>query len=322
MAVPTVTSVEPNSGSTRGRNVVRIIGSNFRPPNPVPAIGYVGSAQQKTVSVKFEGVESEWAYYASDGLILARVPAWTGSYKVTFPYALDVRVANLDDSEVEIPGESATLADGYSINRPSLQEESYLQRVIRELINIYRIHVLENTHHTTSRDFSGDPSSTETLKASTPLVQLVGPRMPLNRFDSINYEEPEEDPLGGADGMMRRMKPVTCDLLFEIRAFALLDRHLTGLVQAILLMHRDVLFVKVLVDPNDPSKGTKDYNLDLVWDGYPELETEPNISDLLSASMTCKIRGVHIDEESGTIVERGWRITQNDGDPVLESQGS
>jgi len=320
MAIPTITSVEPNAGTTRGRSVIRIIGSNFRPPDPIPPTGYQGTAQQKTVSVKFAGVESEWAYYAADGLILARVPEWRGSYKVAFPYALDVRVANLDNSGVEIPGENATLVGGYSIDRPSLQAESYLQRAIREVIRLYRRHVVENSHHTTSRDFSGDPSSQKTLRATTPLLQLVGPRLPLNRFDSINREEPEVDPLGGPNGMMRRMAPVTCDVFFEIRLFALSDRHITSMVQAALLMHRDIKYVGVPNDPGDPSAGTKEYDLDMPWDGYPEIETEPNISDLLSASMLCKVRGVHIDEDFGNIVERGWITTQNDGEPVLESE--
>ena len=317
MAIPTITNVEPNTGTTRGRSIVRIIGTNFRLPGTPPA-GYQGTEQQKTVSVKFEGVESEWAYSASDSLLLARVPEWRGSYKVSFPYALDVRVANLDDFGVEIPTENATLADAYSIDRPSLQAESYIQRTIREVIRLYRRHVLENTHHTTSRDFSGDPSSQETLRASTPLVQLVGPRLPLNRFDSMNRENPEPDPLGGAFGKMRRMTPVTCDVFFDVRVFALSDRHLSGLVQAVLMMHRDIKFVGVPNDPNDPNQGTKEYELDMPWNGYPEFETEPNISDLLSATMMCKVRGVHIDEDLGNIVERGWSIYSNDGEPTLE----
>lgn len=320
MAVPTITSVTPSSGSTRGQNVVRIAGTNFRLPPAPPPTGPVLSEQQKTVSVKFEGAESPWAYSASSSLILAKVPIWEGPYDITFPAGLDVRVANLDDAGVEIPGENATLADGYHIARPDLAAQSYLQRTVREVIRLYRRHVLQNTHHTTSRDFSLTPAQQKTLRASGPMVQLMGPRLPINRFYGLNREEPEQDPLGGVDAMMRRKPPVTCNVEFTVAAWANSPYHLQGLVQAILLFHRDIKFVKVAVDPSDPSKGTKDYEFEMPWDGYPDVTSDPATDDLMYAAMTSVVRGVHLDEDLGTIVERGWIITQNGGDPTVQVQ--
>lgn len=318
MAIPTVTSVQPGAGTTRGRSVIRIIGTNFRLPDPVASSGYVGTDQQKTVSVKFEGVPSDRAYAASAGLILARVPEWRGAYDITYPVGLDVRVANLNNAGVEITGENATLVNGYLIDRPSLQAESYLQRVVREFIMLYRRHVLQNSHGTTSRDFSGNPASQETLSATTPIIQLVGPRLYLNRFDSLVVESPEVDPLSGSNGMMRRQVPVTCDLWFEVRPFALSSRQILGLVQSVLMMHRDVRYLSVQNDPTNPANGMKRYDLDMPWEAYPEIENEPNISNLMTASMMSVVRGVHIDEEFGNIVERGWKIFQNDGEPVVD----
>lgn len=320
MAVPTVTSVEPSAGSTRGGDVIRVHGTNFRLPDPVPATGPIQSDQQKTLSVQFEGVESEWAYAASSTLLLAKVPTWAGAYDISFPLQLDVRVANLDNAGVEIPGENATLADAYSIDRPSLAAETYLQRAIREVIRLFRRHVLENTHHTTSRDFSLTPALQETVRAEGPLVQLHGPRMPINRFDSINVEGYESDPLGGPSGMMRRRRPVTVNLEFGVSIWAKGDRQLNGLIQAVLLFHRDIKYLKVPVDPGDPSKGTRDYEFEMPWPGFPEADTAPNSSDLLTATTQSHVRGVHIDEDFGTIIERGWVITQNDGVPVLQIQ--
>lgn len=320
MAVPTITSVTPSSGSTRGQNIVRIAGTNFRLPNPVSPTGPILSDQQKTVSVKFEGVESEWAYSANSELILARIPIWAGPYDITFPAGLDVRVANLDDFEVEIPGENATLVNGYSIDRPSLAAESYLQRAVREIIRLYRRHVLANTHHTTSRDYSLTPAQQKTLRAGGPLVQLQGPRLPLNRFYSLNREDDEADPLGGVDGRMRRKPPVTCNIEFTVVVWANNVYHLEGLIQACLLLHRDIKFVKVPNDPSDPSKGTKDYEFEMPWDGYPDVNTDPTADDLKYARLMSVVRGVHIDEDFGTIIERGWIITQNSGEPVLQVQ--
>jgi len=320
MTVPTIVSVTPSSGYTVGQNVVRIAGTGFRLPNPPSLTGPIMADQQKTVSVKFQGVESEWAYSASATLILARVPTWTGAYDVTFPLALNVRVANLDDAGVEIPGENATRTNAYSINRPGLATESYLQRVIRETIVLFRRHILKNTHYTTSRDFTLTPAQQETLRAEGPLVQLTGPRLLLNRFDSLNREEPEADPLGGSSGMMRRKPPVTVDVEFTVALWANNPEHIHSLVQAYLLFHRDIKHVKVAVNPADLTQGTKDYEFDLAWSGYPGLNTDPTAEDLMYATAQSVIRGVHIDEDSGTIIERGWIVTQNNGEPVLQVQ--
>jgi len=319
MAIPTITSITPSSGSTRGQNVVRIEGTGYRLPDPPPATGPVLADQQKTVSVQFEGIESEWAYSAHDGLILARVPEWEGPYDV-LPAQLDVRVANLDNSGVEIPGENVTAADAYGIDRPSLVVESYLQRTVREVIRLFRRHVLQNTHHTTQRDYSLTPAQQETLRAEGPLVQLAGPRLVLNRFHSIEREEDESDPLGGVDGRMRRKPPVTVNIEFNVVAWANNPMHLHGLVQALLLLQRDVKLVKVPRDPSNPGAGTKDYEFRMDWGAYPDITSDPSTDDLMYASTTFFVRGVHLDEDVGTIVERGWIITQNNGDPVLQVQ--
>jgi hypothetical protein len=320
MAIPTISGVNPASGSTRGGNVVRIAGTNFRLPPPPPVDGPVLSDQQKTVSVKFQGVESAWAYSASSSLILARVPEWSGPYDITFPAPLNVRVANLDDAGVEIVGENVTLPAAYAITRPDLVAESYLQRVVREIIALFRRHVIANTHYSTGRDFSLSPSLQETLRASGPLLQLVGPTLVLNRFYSLNQEDPESDPLGGITGMRRRKPPVTVDLVLTVVPWANNEGHLHALVQALMLFGRDIKFVRVAVDPLDLSKGTKDYEFEPEWDSFPEMNSDPTADDLVYSVSRCVVRGVHVDEDFGTIVERGWIITDNSGMPRLDFQ--
>jgi len=320
MAIPTITSVTPSSGPTRGGNIVRIVGTNFRLPPPPPVSGPILAEQQKTVSVKFQGVESEWAYSASATLILARVPEWSGPYDITFPAALTVRVANLDDAGVEIVGENVTKAAAYSIKRPDLAVESYLQRVVREVIALFRRHVLENTHYSTQRDYSLTPAQQETLRASKPLLQITGPTLNLNRFYSLNREDYEADALGGVNGMMRRKIPITVDMVFTVIPWADNSTHLHALVQALLLFGRDIKHVRVAVDPLDPSKGTKDYEFEPDWTGFPDMNSDPNADDLVHAVSRHIVRGVHVDEDFGTIVERGWIITENDGTPLLQIQ--
>jgi hypothetical protein len=320
MTVPTIAGVNPNSGSTRGDNIVRVEGSGFRLPPPPPPTGYLGGPQPKTVSVKFEGVESEWAYSANDGLILARVPQWRGAYDVPFPLALDVRVANLDDSGIEIPGESVTLADAYQIDRHSLSTESYFQRVIREFQHLFKRHVTDKTFVTVSRDAATAALDDQRLRAAAPAVHLVGPRTAVNRFYSINREEIEQDSIDPTMWMRRRF-PVTVDFDFDVYLYADSSRHLFSMAQSVMLMFRDIIVVRVPDDPTDPTGPHKDFEIDMLWPFQPTVEdNEANESDLFVATAGVVIRGVHVDEEAGTIVQRGWLITDNDGEPVAQVQ--
>lgn len=318
MAVPTVTAVAPAAGSTRGRNVVRIDGTNFRLPDPQPATGYLGGPYPLSVEVEFGGVVSPEAQAATDVIIYATVPQWRGD-PADLPEALDVTVRNVDGDGVPVPGEEATLVGGYTVQHPELPAESYFQRVVRELMRLFKRHVLANVHVTVSRDYVANPAQLERLLAEVPVIHLVGPQTPLNRFYSINREECEEDP-SDPDACLRRAVPVTTDVVFQVTAWAKTQREITSIGQAILLMFRDVIHVRVARDPAQPALGTVDYELGMPFAGYPIYNTTPNDNDLMSLRAQCEIKGVHMDNESGTLIERGWRITTNDGEPTVERQ--
>lgn len=321
MAVPTIASVDPTSGPTKGQNLVRIYGTDFRLP-PAPPDGYLGGEQQKTVSVQFEGQESEWAYAASDAMIFAKVPEWRGAYTgVSFPLALDIRVANLDDAGAEIAGENVTLADCYQIYRPSMVTESYLQRVCRELIRVFRRHLLENTHTSTKTIYDDDTADGKArLMEEAPVIHLIGPRTPINRFYSVNREEPEEDETD-PNLWLRKEAPVTVDLNFDVFIWTAGEsstRQLLALHNGLLTLFRDVVDLRVDNDPSDPSKGYKEYEMALPWESYPEDDTGANDSDLCKSMAGIEIRGVHLIDDPATILERGSIITANDGEPIIE----
>jgi hypothetical protein len=321
MAVPTITSLDPASGLTRGDDMIRIVGTGFRVPPAPPATGYLGGDQPKTVSVKFEGQESLWAYSASDSLILARVPEYRGPHDVTFPLPLDVRVANLDDAGAEIAGENVTLVDGYSVGQPSLAAECYFQRVVRAFQHVLKRHVMADVYVTVSRDAASLPLDDERLKAEAPALYLRGPRTPVNRFDSCNLENEVE---GAGDSYTRRRYPVTMDFEFVLTIVARGSRQLYALVQSCILLFRDITEVRVLDDPNDdpvnPTGVYKEYEIEMPWPFAPDIDDEPNDSDLFRMTAGVMIRGVHIDDEAGTIIERGWKVTSNDGEPTLDVQ--
>lgn len=318
MAVPTITGLTPDNGLTRGDNIVRIAGANFRLPSAVPALGYLGGEQQKTVSVQFDGQESLWAYSATDGLILARVPEYRGPHGVPFPVAQSVRVANLDDNGDEIAGEVVVAAGAYSVDRPGLVEESYFQRVVRAFVHVFKRHVIPDVFVCVSRDAANQHFDDTRLQAKAPAVYLIGPSTQVNRFDSINREEATEDP-SDPDQWYRKRYPVTLDLEFDVAIYATTERHLLALSQACILLFRDITEVRV-PDLEGQTEPYKDYEIEMMRTFHPDIDDEPNRSDLYKSRAGVMIRGVHIDDADGTIIQRGWRITDNDGLPVVDMQ--
>jgi hypothetical protein len=319
MSVPTISSVTPSSGRSTGRNLVKIIGTGFRVPPPPPPTGYLGGEQQKTVSVKFAGVESEWAYAASSTIIFATVPTWAGAYDVAWPISVSVRVANLSDGGVEITGENATKTTGYSYARPALAVECYLQRVLREFVKIFRRHLGVPVWLTVDVDYTDSPADQDRLRAVAPVIHLVGPSGPLNRFDSLNREEAVDDPTD-PNGWLRRLESVAEDLVFEIRCYAPTSRQLFALGQAFTLFQRDIVEMRIPDDPAVPTGAAKTYELKCPFDGLPDYNTEPVAAGLFAWSGRFMIIGVQIDDEGGTIIQRGWRTTANDGEPTTDVQ--
>lgn len=316
MAVPTVTSVSPSTGSTRGDNMVKVIGTNFKLPDAPPPFGPLHDDQQKTVSVKFEGQGSAWAYAATDTLILARVPEYRGAYDVPYPVALDVRVANLDTAGVEIVGENAILADGYGVDRPGLAGKVYLQHAVAEFLKLFRRHVLQNTHMSASRDAVTGVGD-ERLRASAPAVYLIGPQIVEDRLHSVNQELEEADP-GDATQWHRKRFPVTVDLEFRIGVVSDGNRHLYGLTQALIMFFRDVVHVRVPDNPAAPAGPYKDYEIDMAWAFRGNHDDEPNKDDLFKSIARASITGVQVDDYDGTIIESGW-FTDAD-QPTLDTQ--
>lgn len=317
MAIPTITNINPASGPTKGTNLIQIEGTNFRIP-PVPAAGVFqdGQPAQQTVSVEFEGVRSEWAHAVTDSLIFVRVPEWRGPPSATMPVALDVRVANLDDSGVEIPGENATEVDGYSVNRPAFTEEAHVMTVIGALIDLFRRHVIPNVWITISAEYDDTYSDGLDIvkQAEVPLIHLVGPAGPENRFYSLNRDDDEEDPTDPHQ-WLRKKEPVTVDLDFDIVGWADNATHLYSMAQALTLLLRDHKWLTVPLDPSNPSGPTKKYELDPGKDfgGQPDYDTPPAVDNLRNFRASCTIRGVDINEKDGLVILRGFTTYQGEG---------
>lgn len=317
MAVPTITEVTPAEGLTSGNNIVVISGTNFKlPPSPTPT-GFVGGDYPRSVAVSFDGQTSTWAHAITEEVIYCRVPEWKGDWDQSFPVSIDVRVANTDSDGVEIDGENATLADGYTIERPGFASASMLQRVLSEFINIFKRHLMANVTMMIGAEYDDDTTDLERLRADAPCVYLIGPAMTPNRLASLTFLNTEEDPLS-SDAYRRFAEPIVVDMTFEVQIWAKSARHIMAMSQAFLTMFRDVTNISIKRDPSDEDSDDMTYDIKIPFVGYPEILQRPGFDNLYEMKSSCEIKGVHLDLESGTIIERGWRITDNDGEVGIQ----
>jgi hypothetical protein len=317
MSIPTITTVAPVSGPSRGGDVIIINGTNFRTAPSAAPVGYTSTDEQQTVSVKFEGVASPFAVAASATKIQAVVPEWRGSYKLAFPIAVDVRVANLDDVGVEIATENVTRVDGYAYTRPSFATECYLQRVLRELVKLFRRHLSPNVHLTASRDYTDDPADHARMRATAPVFHIIGPRLPESFIDTQRKLDPEDTTY---PEFIEKKPPTWCDLEFDLNLYAETPAAMLAMLQAFVKFGRAGLKVRVPNVAALPAGAYKDYDLWMPSDGIPQPDLAPDILGLLNAQGGFSVRGVQIDDEAGTVIDRGWRITANDGDPTVETE--
>lgn len=306
VAVPTIASITPNAGRTKGGNVIAIAGTNFRTATIAPD-GYVGGDALQTVKVTFAGERAPWAEAASPTLVYARVPEWRGSATTPMPLVQSVRLANLDDAGVERANENVTVTTGYTVDRPSLVPSCLLMEVCRELIHVLKRHLLVNVAMTISRDYDDDPATVDRLRDAAPSIHLIGPSIHNRRGP---YAVPREDSEGDALGPWTRAQPpVVADLVFDLRAWTVNSFHTANLAQQFLLLFRDLPWLTV---------GAVRYEVEVDWERYPDLAATPSFSDVEGFASGLVIRGVHLDDDSATFIERGWSVTANGGDPTLD----
>lgn len=317
MAIPTITTIVPSAGYTRGTNVIAINGTNFRlPPAPDPA-GYLGGEAQRTVSVSFDGIASPNAQAASSTLIYATVPTLTGTPPTTWPVLLDVRVANLNNAGSEIATENVTKLDGYAMTRPELSARCMLVRLNIAIIQLLKRHVLSNVALTQGRDYDDDPATWERLRASTPALLLSGPILERNRDYGFNRED---DEAVGASQWLRRRDPITVDLAYDVRGLASSPVHLGALGEAFMLALRDVQMLALPAVAGVTLSVDNEYEIEILDTEFPRFDAAPNTDDLYMFDARILVRGVHLDDDSATVIERGWRIAANDGAPTLDVQ--
>lgn len=189
MAVPTITSIIPSSGTAAGGNRIVITGTNFREYTTATS-GFIGDSNTSRVEVLFNGLAADvFAISATEIDVLP--PAYTGDEDAESFSAVDVTVTNLDDDLAGIPGETVTSSAAYtylreSLRPPTLETESPLVRITDSLIQLLKRQVLANTALMTDTDYS--PDGIAIKQAEVPSLSILGPQL---IPDAYGWENPD-----------------------------------------------------------------------------------------------------------------------------------
>ena len=316
MTAPTITAVSPTSGSTRGRNIVKVTGSGFRGVT-LPTVGSrIRSPEPQTVQVLFGTAVSPFVGVVSATELDVEVPEWRGSFSVTFPVSLSVTVKNLDDAGVPITGESATKTDAYAVSRPKLTARTPYLRIIVELIESLRRHVHGNVWWTQSPDFDDNTADglDLTKRGTLPLLKLSGPNETDNPTHKPDFGETTET----STTFERQRDRNFVDLDFGLEGICRGDKNvnkLTALSNAVTDFFQDRPWLSVLKDPAVPTSEMLQYPVGL--SSPPDFDVGPDLDGLQRFRCAVTIEGVPRGEEYQPVVERGG-VTYADAVPDLD----
>lgn len=208
MAVPTITTITPDSGLAIGLSLLKIVGTGFRPaPSPPPAT-YTDASAQQTVSITFDGVEADAALVADATTIWVVTPEYMGS-ETALPDAVDVVLTNLDNDGVAIAGETVTEVNGFTYKRQDLTAEGALTWICDNLIFFLQRHVLQETVLTTDPEYPDNPAAAVTALGQLPAIVLVGPIVrddPTRHDDNANELDISGEAVAHAVEIPRRPK--------------------------------------------------------------------------------------------------------------------
>lgn len=321
MPTPIVTTITPSTGLAFGRELVEILGQNFREPPAIPANVIPVPVAEPTVEVLFDGVLAETLEVVNGGRILVLTPPGRETADVSGDAApITVTVTNLDDNGDPIPGETGTNATGFTYRLPEMYSMTTLQFVVNKFIQDLKDQVHPNVMLTVHTDWDGTLDGLNIANiASFPAIVLDGPEVRQNRFYSRNALTEVELEDGSEEFAIKR-EPRTVNLGFDILLLSDNVQEILNLAQHMTqYFHRNKYFrlPNDLANP-DPNDWTE-YELDYQPGGDFSWATEPNNGNIRQMRGACLIRGIDIAE--GPIVGKGAALGAKQGDPdvILES---
>jgi hypothetical protein len=303
MAVPSITVIYPNSGSSGGARLLQIMGGGFQ-LSPDPPLTGPAPVANPSVRVTFgSGVntaEGTRIAVVSSARLFVVVPASPN----TSPGAVDVTIENIDQAGDVIPGETVTVVGGYTYSRPDLNllPESDLTRITRTLIRELKKQVLQETSLSTGTDWASDPTAGVAAIAKVPAIVLHGPDLKENRFYSQNEMRELANTFGLGEKVFDGLRPaMTVDLTFNILGVT------NSTIQNINLMSEVVSFFQrnkwlhMSFDSSNANSETARYEMDWADASFPDSIGNPNDSNIRAFRGAITIRGFDVDERSMVI---------------------
>lgn len=320
MPTPIVTTITPSTGLAFGRELVEILGENFREPPEIPNVIPV-PIPAPTVEVRFDGVLAETLEVVNGGRILVITPPGRETIDAAGDaVAIEVTVTNLDDNGDPIPGETGTNAAGFTYRLPMMHTMTTLQFVVNKLIQDFKDQLHPNVMLTVHTDWDGTLDGLNIANiARLPAIILDGPDMRENRFYSRNAKT-EVDLTDGSEEFAIKREPRTVDLGFDMLLLSDNVQEILNLAQHVTqFFHRNKVFrlPDDLANP-DPDEYTE-YEMDMQTGGDFSWATEPNNGNLRQMRGSFLIRGLDIAE--GPLVGKGAPLGAKQGNPdvILES---
>ncbi len=280
--------------------LVALTGTGFALPPP-PATRGVTPKPKPSLSVTFTTVKPATAN--TPQITRVRAAAEVSVVSSTLAYALvpamdaglaTVTLQNLDAAGAPVSGETVAKTHAFTFVMPDLAAATDLQRIIQALLRALKREVLENVAQVTHTEYDDSPGDTLNVLADAklPVIILVGPAMPENRFYARN--KPRE--VANQDGTISRLRPSkTVDLVFTLVGATDSTIELLNLNAALGAFFERNPYLEVDRDGADPAKGTVLFEMQASFDGL-NVETRPNESNVRQFQGEFRIRGVELDD--------------------------
>lgn len=288
MTAPTISSITPNVGHPGGQELVEIRGAHFQlpPEDPLPGPDGLTPPLAPTVRVFFGAIEARKVMVTDVDRILVRTPLHD-------PGAVTVEVRNVEPSGAPILGESVSLVNGFTFQRPGLVKDPLIGRVVRFFIRELKRQVLPEVVLTQHTDWTDSPQEVlrKLATAKLPAVILAGPDVRKNT-DYTSKETPTRD-LGG--GITRTYRtPRTVDLVFTLGAISDNTQEFLALLSALEDFPRRNPWLFMPVDLKQPNGEIVRLEFGFEPDGDMHADTEANGNNLRSCTGKVSIRALDL----------------------------
>lgn len=301
MAIPTITSIAPDTGPSGGYALVFVTGTNFNLGDPVEDSGPT-TVKQDSVSVTINGEPALRVQVVSSTEVWALTPPFHGVTSDDPIPAVAIVITNLDSSGDPVVGEVATLTDAYTYRRPVIHSTAGkpverphpIALVSAGLILALRRQVFLNVVQTTHVDYA-EPGLLTLNLAKIPSIVVQGP----NITKDFDYTHNEVDYVSLSDTVIAMRQPPDV-LRFSYSFLCVTDNeqeslNIMGSMQLFFMKNK---YLSVQIDPLDPDQGRADLVLQITQ--QPQATSTPSDNNLRVWVAAAEVRGVeiHLDENA------------------------